>query len=102
METLITEMKNFLRTCEIYCNEEANLNEETKTFKTAIEFLNEKLLKMEEILKNQKKFLLYINLARVYFNAPFLINQTDDVNQSVFPYNYDGKWKDIVISGENR
>lgn len=52
METLITEMKKFLRTCEIYCDEETNLNEETKTFKTAIEFLNEKLLKMDEILKN--------------------------------------------------
>jgi len=52
MEKLITEMKVFLKTCKVYCDEEAMLTEETKAFITAIEFLNEKLLKMEEILKN--------------------------------------------------
>ena len=51
MEKLVTEMKNFLKTCKIYCKEEAKPSEETETFKTAIEFLNEKLQKMEEIIK---------------------------------------------------
>ncbi|MBO5738725.1 hypothetical protein J6R97_05235 [bacterium] len=50
MEELLQEMKNFLRTCEIYCEEEAKPSEETNTFKEAIGFLNEKVSKMEALL----------------------------------------------------
>ncbi|MBQ4113959.1 hypothetical protein IJD34_01005 [bacterium] len=45
----ITEIKNFLKTCETYCEEEAQMNDELKTFKEAIKFLKERVDEIEKI-----------------------------------------------------
>ena len=49
---IITDTKNFLKTCEIYCNEEAEKTTEIETFKVAIKFLNEKIIEIEQEINN--------------------------------------------------
>ena len=50
LEDLIDEMQKFLKTCDAYCDEEAEVNDESKTFKSAVRFLSEKLNKVEKCL----------------------------------------------------
>ena len=47
---IILEIKNFLKTCDIYFTDEAKVNEESETFKISVDYLKEKLSKIEKLL----------------------------------------------------